>query len=151
MPGINDGLLAEDGFRESRVLGYKLTVHQTQMSGLIGTFLDYEQIELMVEGELPEGSQTTLKKILELDRTEIKRLLSEWLRTAEDLEIAVVYFAADSHLFERMAPLGCLFAEFLCDEIGAERVLQIAALLHECPEQERLERIAAELSERGGG
>lgn len=151
MPGINDRILAENEFKKSRILGYKLTVHQTQMSGLIGTLFDYEQLELMVEGELPEESQTILRRILELDRTEIKRLLSEWLRTAEDLEIAVVYFAADSHLFERMPPLGCLFAEFLCDEIEAERVLRIAYLLHECPEQERLERIAAELSERGGG
>ncbi len=151
MPGLNDKLSAENEFKKSRVLGYKLTVHQAQMSGLIGTFFDYEQIELMVEGGLPQESQTSLKKILEIDRTEIKKLLSEWLRTAEDLEIAVVYFAADSHLFERMTPLGCLFAEFLCDEIGAERVLRIANLLHECPEQERLERIAAELSQRGGG
>lgn len=151
MNDVNARILAENGLKKSRVLGYKLTVYQTQMSGLIGTFLDYEQIELMVEGELPQESQTTLKKILDLDRTEIKNLLSEWLKTAEDLEIAVVYFAADSHLFERMPPLGCIFAEFLCNEIGAERVLRIAALLHECPEQERLDRIAAELSERGGG
>lgn len=151
MTGINDKILAENRFKESRVLGYKLTVRQTQMSGLIGTLFDYEQLELMAESELSEEFQTALKRLLELDRAEIKKLLSEWLRTAEDLEIAVVYFAADSHLFERMAPLGCLFAEFLCDEIGAERVLQIADLLHECPEQERLERIAAELSQRGGG
>ncbi len=143
--------IAENGFKHSRVMGYKLTVHQAQMSGLIGTLFDYEQLELMVESELPEESQNILQKILELDRNEIKRLLSEWLKTAEDLEIAVVYFAADSHLFDRMPPLGCLFAEFLCNEIGPERVLQIAYLLHECPEQERLERIAAELSQRGGG
>lgn len=151
MTGVDDRFLAEDNLKKSRVLGFRLTVYQTQMSGLIGTFLDYEQLELMVEDGLPEESQTALKKILEIDRNEIKKLLSEWLKVAEDLEIAVVYFAADSHLFERMPPLGCLFAEFLCNEIGAERVLQIASLLHECPEQERLDRIAAELCERGGG
>ena len=72
------------------------------------------------------------------------------VRTAEDLEIAVVYFAADSHLFERMPPLGCLFAEFLCDEVKPSRFFESHICFMSVGARE-VERIAAELSERGGG
>ena len=135
--------------KKERATGSSLTADEARISGLIGSYLNYEHIEIHIEEWYPNGSPLHVR--LQEYRLEIETHLSPWLARSDNSTIALVYFVADSHLFERVPSLGYKFAVYLCNELGAERVLEIVEELHECPERERLETIAAELSERGGG
>ena len=134
----------EDLSRWRRMHEYEASAEEARMQESISNYLYFELVIQMLEqgvkGEIDiTGVVGSLNELLQ----GVKSKLEDWLRSAEDFPIAVVYQRAfHDELTDEYVGYG--FAEFLCSLLTPERVLNISGHVTSDKERDVLAEIANE-------